>query len=233
MRLRPRNWKEFQHYKDRRPPWIRLYHRLLDDPDLWEMPAEDYRHLTMIWLIASEHQDGDLPEPKKLAFRLRMSEQQVKALLARLDQWLSWDASKPLSEVEQSATPEAEAETEGDAEAEARASADPAPPPPVTPAYVPPTPLPSPGSNGEFIAATALLQDCEIPATSSDIRIMAQLVQIEAKHHGGVEGALQYLVGEVQAGRARGEPVTVFWLKDRKYLAKEKDIYADYMRSTA
>lgn len=118
MRLRPRNWKEFQHYKDRRPPWIRLYHRLLDDPDLWEMPAEDYRHLTMIWLIASEHQDGDLPEAKKLAFRLRMTEQQVTALLARLNQWLSYDASKPLAEPEQVATPEAEAEAEGETEAE-------------------------------------------------------------------------------------------------------------------
>jgi hypothetical protein len=80
------------------------------------MPAEDYRHLTMIWLIASEHQDGDLPETKKLAFRLRMTEQQVTDLLARLTQWLSYDASKPLAEPEQVATPEAEAEAEAEAE---------------------------------------------------------------------------------------------------------------------
>jgi hypothetical protein len=123
LKLRPRNWKEFQHYKDRRPPWIRLYHRLLDDPDLWEMPADDYRHLTMIWLIASEHQDGDLPETKKLAFRLRMTEQQATSLLARLNQWLSCDASKPLAEPEQVATPEAEAEAETEGETEAEESA--------------------------------------------------------------------------------------------------------------
>jgi len=45
--------------------------------------------------------------------------------------------------------------------------------------------------------------------------------------------AMNYLKAEVFAGRARGEPVSVFWLKDRKYLAKGKDIYADYVRNTA
>lgn len=29
-----KNWGSFQHYKDRRPPWIKLYEELLDDPDL-------------------------------------------------------------------------------------------------------------------------------------------------------------------------------------------------------
>jgi hypothetical protein len=26
-----KNWSEFQHYKDRNPPWIKLHRALLDD----------------------------------------------------------------------------------------------------------------------------------------------------------------------------------------------------------
>ena len=31
MILRILNWEKFQHYKVRRPPWIKLHHSLLDD----------------------------------------------------------------------------------------------------------------------------------------------------------------------------------------------------------
>ena len=30
-RLRIKNWAEFQHYRTRRPPWIKLHRGLLDD----------------------------------------------------------------------------------------------------------------------------------------------------------------------------------------------------------
>lgn len=227
VRIRPRNWERFQHYKDRRPPWIKLHHTLVDDKEFHSLKGEDGKYLVLIWLIASED-FGNLPPTEDLAWRLRLPIPQLEQLLARLNPWLSFDASKPLAEPEQVATPETETEAEAKSEKEGEAGASAPPPRPIAK-----TSNPSPGANGEFLAATALLQDCEIPATSSDIRIMAQLLQIEAKHHGGIEGALKYLVGEVSAGRARGEPVTVFWLKDRKYLAKEKDIYADYVRSTS
>jgi hypothetical protein len=29
--LTPKNWKSFQHYKDRAPAWIKLHKALLDD----------------------------------------------------------------------------------------------------------------------------------------------------------------------------------------------------------
>ena len=228
MNLRPRNWGKFQHYKDRRPPWIRLYHSLLDDRAFWALKGEDSKYLVAIWLIASESQTGDLPSVEDLSFRLRLTPKKTQELLERLNQWIAYDASKPIAKVEHVATPEAEAETEEIAEAET------APPlPPVVPALAPKPHLPiSPGANGEFMAATALLQDCEIAATTNDIRIVAQVIQFEAKAR-GVEGAMNYLKAEVFAGRARGEPISVFWLKDRKYLAKGKDIYADYVRNTA
>jgi hypothetical protein len=30
-RPRVKNWTQFQHYRHRRPPWIKLHHGLLDD----------------------------------------------------------------------------------------------------------------------------------------------------------------------------------------------------------
>jgi hypothetical protein len=31
MKLIPKNWGKFQHYKDRCPPWIKLHRDLLND----------------------------------------------------------------------------------------------------------------------------------------------------------------------------------------------------------
>jgi hypothetical protein len=29
--IRIKNWAQFQHFKDRKPPWVKLYRDLLDD----------------------------------------------------------------------------------------------------------------------------------------------------------------------------------------------------------
>jgi len=87
---RVKNWKEFQHFKDRRPPWIKLDRDLLDDPDWHELSGEEAKALVMIWLVASEN-DGNLPDNRKLAFRLRIDERQVETLLKYLSHWLDRD----------------------------------------------------------------------------------------------------------------------------------------------
>jgi hypothetical protein len=57
MAARVKNWKKFQHFKDRSPPWIKLYRDLLDDPDWHELSGDEAKALVMIWLVASEN-DG-------------------------------------------------------------------------------------------------------------------------------------------------------------------------------
>ena len=43
-RLRVKNWAEFQHYRSRRPPWIKLHRGLLDDYAWHRLPeASLYR----------------------------------------------------------------------------------------------------------------------------------------------------------------------------------------------
>lgn len=87
MPLRIKNWEKFQHFKDRRPPWVKLYRDILDDPDWFELDPKAAKMLVMLWLIASED-DGFLPDEKKLAFRLRTTEQEVRQAVINLSQWV-------------------------------------------------------------------------------------------------------------------------------------------------
>lgn len=63
-RLRIKNWDQFQHYKDRAPPWIKLHTALLDDYEFTHLPDVQKAHLVLIWLFASKH-DGFVPNDAK------------------------------------------------------------------------------------------------------------------------------------------------------------------------
>lgn len=118
--LIPRNWGEFQHYKDRSPPWIRLHKALLDNYDFQRLPVASRALAPMLWLVSSESKDlktGSIEfAPEKIAFRLRMSESEfVEALKPLIDKGffdVSGDASGLLAMCDQCAVPETETETE-------------------------------------------------------------------------------------------------------------------------
>lgn len=76
---RVRNWAEFQHYKDRSPPWIKLHRRLLDNMDYHLLRPESAKALPLIWIIASEN-DGYIPAFDELAFRLRTTPEAAQAI---------------------------------------------------------------------------------------------------------------------------------------------------------
>lgn len=58
--LRVRNWEKYQHYKDRNPPWIKLYKTLLDDPEYLRLTDVQKCHLIHLFLYASQ-QDNRIP----------------------------------------------------------------------------------------------------------------------------------------------------------------------------
>jgi len=58
--LRIKNWEEFQHYKDRNPPWIKLHRALLDNYDFCKLPDTAKAHLMLIWILGSQN-DGIVP----------------------------------------------------------------------------------------------------------------------------------------------------------------------------
>ena len=88
--LKVKDWDRFQHFKDRKPLWIKLYRDLLNDIQWHELSGDDAKTLVMLWLISSEN-DGELPSIKELAFRFRMQEKPIKTTISRLSHWLIQD----------------------------------------------------------------------------------------------------------------------------------------------
>lgn len=149
MIIIPRNWAEFQHYKKRSPPWIRLHRKLLDDYDFQRLPLASKALAPMLWLLASESKDTERPEidadPDRLAFRLRITKTEaIESLIPLIDAGFFEIASGVLAECMQLAA-KTISETEADnSEAETKGEAQPS---------VPPTPekkAPSRKRNGEL-----------------------------------------------------------------------------------
>lgn len=119
MTIRIRNWSKHQHFKDRTPPWIKLYRDILDDPDWHAMSGDDAKLLVGLWLVASEDETrtGALPDVRRLAFRLRITESQLNQGLTNLSHWLERDDIAAISACHRDDAPETETETEGETEA--------------------------------------------------------------------------------------------------------------------
>lgn len=104
-----KNFERFQHYKDRSPPWIRLYNSLLDDYEFGQLPDASKAHLSAIWLLASRY-DNKIPlDPDWVARRINATEPVNLDLLAAkgfivVDQ----PCIKTLAERKQSSIPETE-----------------------------------------------------------------------------------------------------------------------------
>lgn len=90
MNYRVRDWGRYKHFKDRNAPWIKLNKDLLNSRDWFDLTAEAARVLVMLWLVASEDpgREGNLPDQRELAFRLRMEEPEVRKHLDVLGKWL-------------------------------------------------------------------------------------------------------------------------------------------------
>lgn len=109
MTIRIKNWAQFQHFKDRKPPWVKLYRDLLDDMEWHQLEPKAAKAIVMFWLIASES-EGELPEARKLAFRLRITERELDDVIGKLSHWLEQSDIEPISERYQVDAPETETE---------------------------------------------------------------------------------------------------------------------------
>ncbi|QEL18734.1 hypothetical protein [Limnoglobus roseus] len=120
QQYRVKDWEEFQHYKDRSPPWIRLHKRLLDNYRFHSLPDASRALAPMLWLLASENNDissGVIDGPdEEIAFRLRRSVDEfrkaMKPLIEKGFIEAVQDASDTLADCQRVATSEAEAETD-------------------------------------------------------------------------------------------------------------------------
>lgn len=116
--MRIRNWSKHQHFKDRRPPWIKLYRDVLDDHEWHNLDGDAAKLLVMLWLLASENVGNITDDKKKLAFRFRVTESFINKHLPALSHWLIQDDIKEISARYQDGSPEEEKETEKEKETE-------------------------------------------------------------------------------------------------------------------
>ena len=122
LKMKIKNWSKFQHFKDRRPPWIKLYRDLLDDMQWHELDPLASKVLVTLWLLASEDQNGCLPDTKTLAWRMRMTEKQVLDCISKLSHWLEHDDIELISARYQDDLPETETEVETKKETKKKAT---------------------------------------------------------------------------------------------------------------
>ena len=82
MTFSVKNFEKFQHYKDRSPPWIKLYNDLLDNYEFGALPDASKMHLVAIWLLASRSANKIPYDPRWVAGRINATDQVDLDLLA-------------------------------------------------------------------------------------------------------------------------------------------------------
>ena len=92
------NWNEFQHYKDRNPPWIKLHNQLLENYDFTCLPDSAKSHLFGIWLIASRTDNNIPANPNWIAQKIGATEPVNIDVLIKAGFIMYHDASNVLAE---------------------------------------------------------------------------------------------------------------------------------------
>lgn len=128
-RLRPKNWKRFQHYTNRRPPWIKLHREMLNDRAFMTLALASRGLAPLLWLLASESEDGSFSgDLSDLEFRLHVSRNELtRCLESLLQSGFIEPADSVLAPCRQVA-PESCSEGEGETERETEGAAAPTPP---------------------------------------------------------------------------------------------------------
>lgn len=126
-----KNFGKFQHYKDRTPPWIKLYNDLLDDYEFGLLPDVSKAHLIAIWLLASRYNNQIPLDAAWISKRINATENINLEILEEAGFILiSQGCSRPLAECSEISL-EREREEEGESYSDTNVSADKPPDDPV------------------------------------------------------------------------------------------------------
>jgi hypothetical protein len=113
-----KNFKKLQHYRERRPPWIKLYGSLFDDFEFTELSDASKLLLIGLGILASRTENRIPNKPKWIRDCLHLSEKCDLAPLLKAgfifirSEDASTPASMPPAERKQNLMPETERETE-------------------------------------------------------------------------------------------------------------------------
>lgn len=124
--LRVRNWEKFQHYKNRRPPWIKLHVETLDDYELLHLDNDAQLVYERMLLLAARTDNNVSNDPVWISGQIVQTPDTVsKALETLVNEGFlvlagrKRAASKAIASRKQSATTEAETEAEKEPDSEA------------------------------------------------------------------------------------------------------------------
>lgn len=111
MKYRVKNWRQFQHYKDRNPPWIKLHFALLSSAD-WVALNDASRVLAIACMLVASRNDGEIDGSEAgLVYLRRVAYLSAKPNLSPLIECgFLESASKPLALAQADARPETETE---------------------------------------------------------------------------------------------------------------------------
>ena len=98
--MRIRNWSKFQHFKNKTSMvWFKVYGRdIINDPYWHELSSDQKATLFELWCLASE-KNGELPDLKKLCFRLHKDKEFVQNMLITLNAWFESDPDNSIYKV--------------------------------------------------------------------------------------------------------------------------------------
>lgn len=112
-----RNWEQFQHYKDRNPPWIKLHFALLASED-WVTLDDASKLLAVVCMLVASRNNGMIPNNpaylKRVAYldRLPKLKPLIDCGFLEIPQASASPLQAPASAVQANARPETETDTE-------------------------------------------------------------------------------------------------------------------------
>jgi len=115
--LRVKNWEQFQHYKDRNPPWIKLHFALLASED-WVTLDDASKLLAVVCMLIASRNNGEVPNNpaylKRVAYldRLPKLEPLISCGFLEILQASASTPQAPASGVQADARPETETEAD-------------------------------------------------------------------------------------------------------------------------
>ncbi|MFC3208192.1 hypothetical protein [Aquamicrobium soli] len=115
--LKVRNWEQFQHYKDRNPPWIKLHFALLASED-WVTLDDASKLLAVVCMLVASRNNGFVPNNpaylKRVAYldRLPKLKPLIECGFLEIPQADASTMQAPASAAQADARPETETDTE-------------------------------------------------------------------------------------------------------------------------
>jgi hypothetical protein len=110
--LQVKDWRRFQHYAKRNPPWIKLHNSLLENPEFASLPDAAKAHLIGIWLLASRTENRIPEDAEFVGNRINAQSKVDLKKLISCGFLEVQPASSVLANCEHIAIPETETETE-------------------------------------------------------------------------------------------------------------------------